>query len=185
MEDADVLRLANVSRSHAAPASRDAVAIEDFATFYERSRVGVYRVVLLRARAPDVAEDACHEAYERAFSRWDRLQSHPNPTAWVVQVALNQATSWWRRRRRELAIPPEPSGAPDGAPFDEALVRLVWQLPYRQRQVIGLRILLDLSVNETARVMRTSPGTVKATLHHALRSLRKRIHESESGVTAR
>ena len=179
MDDAEVLGLAGVAASVAVAPTREAVVTQDFSAFYERTRDGVYRAVLLRARAPDVAEDACHEAYARALVRWERLQSHPNPTAWVVQVAHNQATSWWRRRRHELPNPPERPGRPDDVPFDEALVRLVWQLPPRQRQVVGLRILLDLSISETARIMGMSPGTVKATLNHALQSLRGRIDESE------
>jgi len=73
----------------------------------------------------------------------------------VAKVALNQSTSWWRHRRREVGAPQEHASAADPAPFDEALLALVWRLPPRQRQVIGLRILLDLSIRETAEVMGT------------------------------
>ena len=146
-----------------------------FAAFYVRTRPAVYRAVLLRIRSPELAEDACQEAYARAYGDWAHVGSHPNPTAWVVRVAQNQATSWWRRRRLELPDPPEVAGADHADPFDEDLVRLVWRLPERQRQVIGLRVLLDLSVEDTADVMNVTPGTVKATLHHALAALRREL----------
>jgi RNA polymerase sigma factor (sigma-70 family) len=146
-----------------------------FAAFYVRTRPAVYRAVLLRFRSPELAEDACQEAYARAYGDWARIGRHPNPIAWVVLVAQNQATSWWRRRHLELPDPPEVAGADHADPFDEDLIRLVWRLPERQRQVIGLRVLLDLSVEDTADVMKVTPGTVKATLHHALAALRHEL----------
>lgn len=149
-----------------------------FAAFYVRTRPAVYRAVLLRVRSPEFAEDACQEAYARAYRDWARIASHPNPTAWVARVALNQATNWWRRRRLELPDPPEAARTDQAEPFDEELVRLVWRLPVRQRQVIGLRVLLDLSIEDTADVMKVTPGTVKATLHHALAALRQGLKAS-------
>jgi RNA polymerase sigma factor (sigma-70 family) len=146
-----------------------------FAAFYVRTRPAVYRAVLLRVRSPELAEDACQEAYARAYGDWARVGRHPNPIAWVVLAAQNQATTWWRRRRLEMPDPPEVAGGDQADPFDEDLVRLVWRLPERQRQVIGLRVLLDLSVEDTASVMNVTPGTVKATLHHALAALRHEL----------
>ena len=57
--------------------------------------------------------------------------------------------------------------------MDAAIVRLIWALPRRQRQVVALRILLDQSVEETGRVLGVAPGTVKAHLNRALKRLRR------------
>ena len=153
-----------------------------FAAFYTASRPAVYRAVLLRARSPEIAEDACQEAFARAYADWARVAAHANPTAWVARVALNQATSWWRRRRRELPDPPDVPGAGGLDPDEDAVVRLVWRLPARQRQVIALRVLLDLSVADTAEIMGVASGTVKATLHQALAALRAQL-ETEEGTS--
>ncbi len=150
-----------------------------FAAFYMASRPAVYRAVLLRARSPEIAEDACQEAFARAYADWARVAAHANPTAWVARVALNQATSWWRRRRRELPDPPDVPGAGGLDASEDAVVRLVWRLPARQRQVIALRILLDLSIADTAEVMGVATGTVKATLHQALGTLRAQLETEE------
>lgn len=143
-----------------------------FSTFYRETRDRVFRTVLLATRSPERAEDAVQEAYTRALTAWDDVSAHRNPTAWVARVALNQAISWWRIRRRELSAPPERAAAPDERPIDEAIVRLVWALPRRQRQVVALRILLDQSTEETARILGLQQGTVKAHLHRALGTLR-------------
>src|SRR5919106_1767118 len=79
----------SVSEPHSATAGS-----VGFADFYSRTRDDIYRTVLLATRHPERAEDAVHEAYARALSDWPRLASHPNPSAWVARVALNQATSW-------------------------------------------------------------------------------------------
>jgi DNA-directed RNA polymerase specialized sigma24 family protein len=62
--------------------------------------------------------------------------------------------------------------------MDEAIVRLVWSLPRRQRQVVALRILLDQSIEETGRVLDLAPGTVKAHLNRALKQLRRGLTEA-------
>jgi RNA polymerase sigma factor (sigma-70 family) len=48
-------------------------------------------------------------------------------------------------------------------------------LPERQREAVVLRFLEELSVEDTAAAMQCATGTVKATVHQALRSLRQRL----------
>jgi RNA polymerase sigma-70 factor (ECF subfamily) len=147
----------------------------DFATFYAESRDRVYRTVLVATRHAPTAEDATHEAFERALARWDVVGNHAEPAAWVIRVALNQATSWWRRRHRETPDPPERPTAGPADPLDDAVVRAIWALPRRQRQVVALRILADQSIETTAALMGITPGTVKSTLHRALAAVRESL----------
>src|SRR5258708_13951639 len=35
---------------------------------------------------------------------WHSVSRHPAPRAWIVRAALNTRVSWWRRRRREVAL---------------------------------------------------------------------------------
>jgi len=152
------------------------LADASFADLYASSRDTVYRAVLLTVRDPHRAEDAVQEAFARAYADWDRVRRHPNPVGWVARVALNHATSIWRRLRRETAEPPPTTVAPDEErPLDATLVRLVWHLPRRQRQVVALRILLDQSTEQTAALLGIAPGTVTAHLHRAIHALRQQM----------
>jgi RNA polymerase sigma-70 factor (sigma-E family) len=166
MDAADSLAIESI-----APPDAESIG-RSFTHFYVTHRDSVYRAVLVATRNPQRAEDAVQEAFMRAYDRWETVQQHERPCAWVARVALNVATSWWRRHRREQASPPERAAAPDARPMDRDLVRLVWALPRRQRQVVGLRVLADLSVADTAEALGMAEGTVKATLHRALRRLR-------------
>ena len=155
------------------PVRTDAVTADDFAGFYAAHRDSVFRAVLVATRNPERAEDAVQEAFTRAYARWDTVSEFDHARAWVVRVALNVATSWWRRLRREDPNPPDRPALPDERPIDRELVGLVWALPRRQRQVVALRVLADLSTAETAETLGIAEGTVKAQLHRALHRLRE------------
>jgi RNA polymerase sigma factor (sigma-70 family) len=149
-------------------------AIEPFEAFYARSLDPVFRAVLLTTRHSERAEDAAHEAFARALELWDTIGRHPNPLAWTIRVALNAHASSWRIWRREQPEPPEVAVA-DEMSIDPFLLRTVWRLPRRQRQVVALRVLADLSAEQTAEILGISPGAVGAHLHRALEKLRQNL----------
>jgi RNA polymerase sigma factor (sigma-70 family) len=119
------------------------------------------------------AEDQVAEAFARAWVSWHKVRRHPAPTAWVVRTALNAGASWWRRRRMEMplagyeceAVEEERNG------LDGAVLTALRRLPSRQREVIVLRVFLDLDVETTARVLDVAPGTVRAHLSRATAAL--------------
>ena len=71
---------------------------------------------------------------------------------------------------------PEGTIAP-AEPIDARLFATVLRLPERQRQVVALRLLLDLSTADTAHALDIASGTVTAHLSRALSSLRSELHE--------
>lgn len=142
-----------------------------FALFYDEVKDRVYRALLASGRNPDRAEDAVADAFLKALERWESVGHMSNPTAWVVRVALNRYNSDWRIWRRELPNPPDSAVSVDH-PSDNELIELVWHLPRRQRQVVALRVLADLSEQDTAGALGISVKTVSVHLHRALQTLR-------------
>ena len=150
----------------------------DFAEFYRRSADDCLRAVLVSVGDTDKAKDLVDEAFVRAFASWRTLSRHPAPTAWVVRTALNANISWWRRHHREISVP-DPgmaadlaAGAAADSPVDPRIMAALMRLPARQRQVIALRLFLDLDTARTAEVLGVAPSTVKAHLARAIASLR-------------
>jgi RNA polymerase sigma factor (sigma-70 family) len=151
----------------------------DFAEFYRGSRDGCLRTVLVIVGDQDRAQELVAEAFARACASWRTLSRHPAPAAWVVRTALNLNISWWRRRRREVPVP-DPgmlagraavaAAAPD--PADPQIMAALLRLPARQRQVIALRLILDLDTGGTAEVLGITPNTVMAHMARALAALR-------------
>ncbi|MFD0747679.1 RNA polymerase sigma factor [Phytohabitans flavus] len=157
--------------------------MDDFGEFYAVTKDGVFRAILVATGDRAGAEDASAEAYARACARWSRLREHPNPKAWVLRTALNVRRSWWRRTRRELLGAVPEHGAEDTASIDldADLRRAVAALPTRQREVVALRVLADLSAEDTGELLGIAPATVHVHLHRALSALRLQFGEEVVG----
>jgi RNA polymerase sigma-70 factor (sigma-E family) len=150
---------------------------EDFADFYRHARDGCLRAVYAACGDRALAEDLTAEAFARAYASWRKVSQHPAPRAWVVRTALNTHVSWWRRRRREVAWDAEADPASDepGLPVDAQVMAALKALPRRQREVVALRIFLDLDTEATARTLGIAPGTVTAHLSRATAALRESL----------
>lgn len=122
------------------------------------------------------AEDVAAEALARAYLAWPRLRGGDHQEAWVLRVVTNLALDSHRASARHRRIrAAQPAGSP--ARFPEAeiaehldLERAIGKLPRRQRQVLALRQLADLSDAEVAAVLGLSVNSVKT---HAARGMQK------------
>jgi RNA polymerase sigma factor (sigma-70 family) len=152
--------------------------MDDFAEFFGARQAIALRALLVATGGRAAAEDAVAEAFARAYQRWSKVREHPNPTAWVIRTALNVSRSSWRRRRREWLTGEQPEPAPvdavatgaDGIGGD--LETAVAALPRRQREVLALRVLADLSAEDTGVLLGISAATVHVHHHRALDTLR-------------
>ena len=150
----------------------------DFAEFYRRCKDDCLRTVMASVGNRDTAHDLVAEAFARAWASWRTVSRHPAPAAWVIRTALNANISRWRRRR-EVPVP-DPGFAVDApavdsaasSPVDPTIMAALMRLPARQRQVIALRLFLDLDTARTAEVLGIAPGTVTAHLARAIAALR-------------
>jgi RNA polymerase sigma factor (sigma-70 family) len=106
-----------------------------------------------------------------------------DPLGYARKALANLRIDHWRRRRREVLVPPDDVG-PDSTPVHgraeagdrtgdrDQLVRALSTLTPRQRRVVVLRHFLDLSEAEVADDLGVSPGTVKSTASRAMAQLR-------------
>lgn len=157
----------------------------DFTEFYAAARDDCLRMVLVNVGDQDLAEDLVAEGFTRAWMSWPKVRQHPAPRGWVVRTALNLHVSWWRRRRREVALDGHDVAAAADCSgrypaMDSALAAALRRLPLRQREVLTLRLLLDLDTATTARTLGISAGTVGTHLHRALDALRTVLATSGS-----
>lgn len=149
----------------------------EFADFFQASWDPCLRAVAASSGNMQLAEDQVAEAFARAWASWRKVSRHPAPRAWVVRTALNAGASWWRRRGRELPLADHDVAAVSGAAtgLDTAVLTALRRLPTRQREVIVLRVFLDLDIDTTARQLGIAPGTVRAHLSRAVTALRMEL----------
>jgi RNA polymerase sigma-70 factor (ECF subfamily) len=157
----------------------------EFADFYRTSRDSCLRAVYAVVGDRHLAEELVAESFARALLHWGTVSRHPAPAAWVVRTALNARVSWWRKRRREVPLATYGDGPPSAA--DEPgmgpdVMDAVRQLPRRQREVLALRIFLDLDTRQTATILGISANTVAVHLFRAVAQLRERLSDKELRV---
>jgi RNA polymerase sigma-70 factor (ECF subfamily) len=158
----------------------------EFTRFYEHEAPRLVRSVTLVTGDAALAEDAVAEAFARAWSRWPQVRAHDRPVAWVMRVALNESRSRFRRRtveRRRAHQVARPEAVDDP---DPSSARHLWdavaRLGERERTLIALRYVADLSQAEIAALLGIPPGTVASGLHRARQHLEHAlapVHEEE------
>ena len=150
---------------------------DGFAEFFAASWDPCLRAVAASTGNMTMAEEQTAEAFARAWVSWHKVSQHPAPTAWVVRTALNAGASWWHRRSKETALASQDIAAADSqrTALDTAVLTALRRLPARQRQVIVLRVFLDLDTDATARQLGIAPGTVRAHLSRAMTALRNEL----------
>jgi len=127
------------------------------------------------------AEDAAAEAFARAHASWHKIGSSDYCDAWILRVTANVAVDMHRSRRRFLSIglslsrSSDREDAPDSKLRSMALGAALARLPRRQREVIVLRYLEDMTEGDVAKVLGVSIGTVKKDGFRAREALRRTI----------
>jgi RNA polymerase sigma factor (sigma-70 family) len=123
-----------------------------------------------------LAEDLTQQAFVRLYGAWPRVRRR-SIDAYARKIVVNVCLSHLRRHRPEVptvAVPDrEAAGEVGGMDVGEALAFL----PVRQRAIVALRFLDDLSVAATAEVLGVAEGTVKSQTARALETLRARLPE--------
>jgi RNA polymerase sigma-70 factor (ECF subfamily) len=167
-------------QSQADRLNRNAMDVDDqafdalYLRVYRRLVAELYGVLGDRQEAEDVVQ----EAFVRAAARWRLVSSYDQPEAWVRRVAFNLAFTLRRRARRALSARHRlPDAAEttrpslDGVLLDQALRKL----RRRHREVLVLHYLVDLPVDEIARVLNAPAGTIKSRLHAARAALEQEL----------
>jgi RNA polymerase sigma-70 factor (ECF subfamily) len=137
-----------------------------------------YRLAVLLLRSEPEAQDAVQDAVVSAWGRFADLREHDRFDAWFGRIVLNTCRDRLRRRGRVRFIAldggteqPTPD-ATAGIPEREALRTALDHLSPDQREVVVLRYLLDLPLDEIAHRTGERLGTVKSRLHYGLKALR-------------
>jgi RNA polymerase sigma factor (sigma-70 family) len=149
-----------------------------FSEWYRTEYSSAVTTVRLAIGDDRLAEEAVSEAFARALASWPSVMEMASPNGWLYRVALNQARSWLRRRRRERrhldTLPPTVHSPPAPDP-DDRLWRAVKGLPPRARTAIALRYIADLQEKDVAAAMGVTRGAVATTLHRARAQLAKEL----------
>ncbi|GAA3297569.1 RNA polymerase sigma factor [Dactylosporangium vinaceum] len=170
---------------------------DGFSALYDRHAQALYRYCARRV-GPDLAEDAVAQTFLVAYEKRHTVEAGADPLPWLFGIATNVL---FRHRRDEvrgyralartgadpLLVPV--STESHAARTDErvdarrrarTIARVLAKLPARQRDVLLLYAVADLSYAEIAEALHLPLGTVQSALHRARTKLRKALDESKN-----
>jgi RNA polymerase sigma-70 factor (ECF subfamily) len=156
-----------------------------FAAAAEAHLDDVYRYLLVLTRNSATAEDLTGETFERALRAWRRFDPRrATARTWLCALARNAALDWFRaeqrrRRREERAAERERSVEAPELGLSPGLEHALGELSAADREVIALRIVLDLDATAAARLIGISATACTTRLNRALQRLEERLNDDD------
>jgi RNA polymerase sigma-70 factor (ECF subfamily) len=149
----------------------------------------------LRVVAPGAADDVAGETWLHVVAGLAAFRGGEEAfRAWVFTIARHRAIDAGRARTRRPTVPLDQAGlaslrtAPDACELaleaisTRAALALLAELPRDQAEIILLRVVAGLGVDDVARLVGKSPGAVRVAAHRGLRRLAALV--DRAGVTA-
>jgi RNA polymerase sigma-70 factor (ECF subfamily) len=158
------------------PSERPGVDEHEIELVYRRRAPGFVRAMVAITGSQDDARDVVQEAFARGLAARADFRFDGSLAAWIWRIALNVALT---RRGKPVESPLEEAFAVELPPSiaDPALTDALRRLPTRQRLMVFLYYLADLSYEDVAATCGISAGTVGATLSHARSTLAALLEE--------
>jgi RNA polymerase sigma-70 factor (sigma-E family) len=165
---------------------------EEFSAFVRTRRVELLRsACLLTSGDTHAAEDLVQTALARLYLAWPKVRRSSTQTAYTWRIMINAHLDEVRRPRwrREQSVPDPPDqpapetevSFPAGIDGDTIRAALA-ELPAGMRAAVVLRHWADFSVEDAARLLNCSEGTVKSQTAKGIARLRTRLAEAAAAI---
>ena len=138
----------------------------------------------------ELAADATHDVFLRAYEARSRYQEGRRVDTWLFTIAYNICRNHYRSNAYEaqlLATLDAESVTDqqievqlDQAALDEALVQVLAELPAPLHQIFSLHYQEELTIPQIAEIVGVPEGTVKSRLHKTMNIIRKKLKKYEN-----
>lgn len=126
----------------------------------------------------DDADDLLQDTFIKIWNGLENFREDSKLFTWVYRIATNEALNFIRRKKIRGMLSMEPLDSIlhkkidddvwfNGNELQRELHKAIQKLPTKQRLVFNLRYFDELSYNEISEILNTSPGSLKASYHHA------------------
>ena len=152
-----------------------------FEALYLRHRDYTLRIAMRFTNERDLALDAVQDSFVYFYQKFPGFTLTAKLTTFLYPVVKHNALTLKHKARRAqgdtcdeaLKAQPDPGVDPADADSPDDLHALLSSLPDAQREVLVLRFVDGLSLEEIAQALDIPLGTVKTRTHHAIRKLRE------------
>ena len=165
---------------------------EQFLSLLRAQESKLFRIARALTGQEADAWDLLQESTLIAYDRFGQLRGGPEVFGpWIRRILVNTARN--RLRQQSRTVPLELAEAqlvhdPSPGPEERLDQRFLWdevmQLEIHHRQVLTLRYLADMPVEEIAALLESPSGTIKSRIHRALGALRRRLEGPAKGAVS-
>ncbi|WP_294743340.1 sigma-70 family RNA polymerase sigma factor [uncultured Prevotella sp.] len=133
----------------------------------------------------ELAADATHDVFLRAYEARDRYQEGRRVDTWLFTIAYNICRNHYRSNAYEAQLMASLDAEPvtdqqievelDAALLDEALAQVLSELPAPLHQLFSLHYQEELTIPQIAEIVGIAEGTVKSRLHKTMNMIRNKL----------
>ncbi|MBL0386760.1 RNA polymerase sigma factor [Tumebacillus sp. ITR2] len=178
----------------------------DLDEWYRLYHRDVFAYIGYQVRGRQDAEDIAQEVFVRVLLGAERFQGLSTPKTWILTIARRTVVDWYRKKRlknwfslshaEEIASVEQTAYETAERHAKEAALRqAVRDLKQDMRDVVVLRMMQELSTEETAQILGWTSAKTRTTLHRAMKKLQQLLGEdplfdewaqaAEEGVSTR
>ena len=138
----------------------------------------------------ELAADATHDVFLRAYEARDRYQEGRRVDTWLFTIAYNICRNHYRSNAYEAQLLATLDAEPvtnqqievqlDQAALDEALAQVLAELPAPLHQIFSLHYQEELTIPQIAEIVGVPEGTIKSRLHKTMNIIRKKLKQYEN-----
>lgn len=165
---------------------------EAIGELYDRYNEQVFRYVWARVYDRNSAEDLTGEVFTRMVANLPKYRPTSSPfLAWLYRIAHNLVIDHYRKEENKRELPLDqvdqlvadkdnPTETTEERQFFEQVKHALMELNPTRQEVIILRFLVGLSLQEVAATLGKTVGAVKVAQHRGLKELREVLQQEAS-----
>lgn len=188
--------LENVLRRQIATAETSEDLKAQFQSKMDGIKTELYNFAYRLTGRREDAEDLLQESYFKAYKYFHQLRDRDKFKEWIFQITANQFRNSLKRRKREQlyftdefeqaglvpqTVAQDPDVRAERTDQSRRVREAIAGLDPKMREALVLFELRGFSIEETAKILAISPGTVKSRLHYARKRLKSTLMESDLG----
>jgi RNA polymerase sigma-70 factor (ECF subfamily) len=162
---------------------------------YDRHQESIFRYLWLRLDDRQLAEDLTGDVFMRMLDALPRYRMQGLPfRAWLYRIAHNLLVDYFRKMDHRAAVPldavedqradDDPDQTIEQILLTERLQIALLHLEPTQSEVLVLRFLAGLSLQETAQTLGKTEAAIKALQYRGLHGLRRALEPLEGPITS-
>jgi len=161
-----------------------------FAFFYDKYVKNIYRFVFLKVSNQQVAEDLTQDVFLKVWQHLVDKRNVKSFRAFIFRVARNSIIDYYRQSNKQtlpleyvegtLEVSDDAVLNLDQSLDTTVLLKQMKQLKNEYQEILLLKYVEELSIDEISQVIQKDKNNVRVMLHRALNKLKEITQESKS-----